>query len=215
MGTDVQERQVTGCLPLCPFPPLHWWVLALQGVPIDAQAPFQKQTLRNRLVLSGPKGRHLLTFPVQRPTDENQEVVLSGHQAPIHTWRTLQTNYGNSPFFDLLEYELQGLWMQHLPNSGEREKSLNDWNRVTIQWICELCGWPMPIETSTPPGVGTVDWDLRIKGALRGDGWLFKRYPQLFEPQHGFIPGCSVIDALFVLGPSGLREGLFELATPQ
>ena len=215
MGADVQERQVTGCLPLCPFPPLHWWVLALQGAPIDAKAPYQKQTLRNRLVLSGPQGRHTLTFPVQRLTNKHASVMLSGHQAPIHAWRTLKTSYGNSPFFDLLEDELKQLWWQHLPVSDEHGKELNAWNRSTIQWMCELCDWPMPVEATESPALGATDWDLRLTQALRGDGWSFARYTQPFEPQHGFIPGCSIIDALFVLGPSGLRDGLFELATPQ
>lgn len=206
---------MTGCLPLCPFPPLHWWVLALNGAPIDAHAPYQKQTLRNRLVLSGPQGRHTLTFPVERPKGENRSVLLSGHEAPIHTWRTVKTSYGNSPFFDLLKDELQEMWLEHLPISGDHSKDLNAWNRITIRWICELCGWPIPVEASVPPAVGATDWDLRMKGALRGDGWSFKRYPQTFEPQHGFVPGCSIIDALFVMGPSGLRDGLFELAAPQ
>lgn len=215
MGTDVQERQVTGCLPLCPFPPLHWWVLALQGAPIDRKAPFQKQTLRNRLVLSGPQGRHTLTFPVQRPEGDNRTVMLSGHQAPVHAWRTLKTNYGNSPFFHLLEDELRALWFEHLPASDDQNKELNAWSRSTIEWVCDLCSWPMPVDASTSPEIGSITWDLRIKGPLRGDGWSFKRYTQAFESQHGFVPGCSIIDALFVLGPSGLREGLFELAAPQ
>lgn len=183
------------------------------GAPIDAHASFQKQTLRNRLVLSGPQGRQVITFPVQSQARASSEPLLSAHQAPIHPWRTLETAYGNSPFFEHFKDELYALWMEHLPQSEADRKALNDWNWVSIRWVCDLCGWPVPTAASNAPAIGEVDLDLRMKHGLRGDGWTYHRYPQPFEPAHGFVAGCSVLDALFILGPHTVQTEIHRLVT--
>ena len=56
--------------------------------------------------------------------------------------------------------------------------------------------------------------NLRFKKVLSGEGWTFHRYAQVFEQQHGFIPGCGILDALFVLGPKELSHRLDDLVTP-
>ena len=61
--------------------------------------------------------------------------------------------------------------------------------------------------------MGLVSYDLRFKKALSGEGWTFHRYAQVFEQQHGFIPGCAILDALFVLGPQELSHRLDDLVT--
>ena len=202
-----------GVLPLCPFPPLHWWVLARQGAPIDAGATYQKQSLQNRMVIAGPQGAQRITFPVQH-ADAESELFLSDHVSPLQAWRSLKTAYGGSPFFGFFEDELNALWLEHLPKPGEHTKSLHAWCYGSIQWVCATCGWTVPPSADSAPVMGAVAHDLRYKSVLRGDGWSFKRYPQVFEQQHGFIPGCAVLDALFVLGPQELSLRLDDLVTP-
>lgn len=213
MGPDVQGGTITGCLPLCPFPPLHWWAVALNGAPVDTSASYQKQTLRNRLVISGPQGRQVISFPIQHGDGDTKAPILSAHQAPIHAWRTLETAYGNSAFFEHFKDELFELWMTFLPQTDADRKALNDWNWASIEWVCEQCNWLVPQRTEQAPSIGSVTHDLRIKQSLRGDGWTYHRYPQLFEPAHGFVGGCSVLDALFVLGPNALQSDVFELVS--
>ena len=202
-----------GVLPLCPFPPLHWWVLARQGAPIDAGATFQKQSLQNRMVIAGPQGAQRITFPLQHG-DADSELFLSDHQTPVQSWRSLKTAYGGSPFFEFFEDELHAMWMDHLPKKSEQSKSLQAWCVASIQWVCATCGWTVPPSPDSVPQMGAVAHDLRYKKALRGDGWAFQRYTQVFEQQHGFIPGCTVLDALFVLGPQELAHRLEDLAHP-
>lgn len=212
MGPNVQAGPVTGCLPLCPFPPLHWWALAIQGAPVDAKASYQKQTLRNRLIISGPQGKQVISFPVQK-TVRTSAPILSAHHAPIHAWRTLETAYGNSAFFEHFKDEIFEMWMEFLPQSEADSKSLNDWNWATIAWVCEQCHWPIPQRTEQAPEIGKVKHDLRERAPLRGENWTYHRYPQPFEPAHGFVPGCSVLDALFVLGPNVLQTEVHRLVS--
>ena len=81
-------------------------------------------------------------------------------------------------------------------------------------WVCATCGWAIPAESEAAPAMGVVSHDLRFKKALSGEGWTFHRYAQVFEQQHGFIPWCAILDALFVLGPQELSHRLDDLVTP-
>jgi hypothetical protein len=204
---------VTGILPFCPFPPLHWWALARQGALIDAGATFQKQSLQNRMVIAGPQGKQRITFPVQHAEVEG-ELLLSDHLLPTQSWRSLKTAYGGSPFFEFFEDELQALWSAHLPKKDEHTKTLHAWCEASILWVCATCGWAIPATADAAPAMGLVSHDLRFKKALSGEGWTFHRYAQVFEQQQGFIPGCAILDALFVLGPQELSHRFDDLVTP-
>ncbi len=204
---------MNGLLPLCPFPPLHWWAVARHGGLIDSNTSYQKQSLQNRLVIAGPQGRQLITFPVSH-SKSGSDVRLSDHLPRMQAWRSLKTAYGGSPFFAFFEDELHALWTKHLPDRGEQNRELKAWSWASIQWVSEACHWPLPNSTDEAPRVGSAANDLRLKTALRGDGWTFHRYMQLFEQLNGFIPGCSILDALFVLGPQELSIRLDDLVTP-
>lgn len=204
---------MTGILPLCPFPPLHWWALARQGALIDDRATFQKQSLQNRLIIAGPQGRQVVTFPVSH-TKAGSELRLSHHLPPMQAWRSLKTAYGGSPFFSFFEDDLHALWMRNLPSPDENNKALQAWCWASIHWICEACAWPIPPITDAAPIIETAVNDLRLKKSLRGDGWIFHRYLQVFEHRHGFIPSCTILDALFILGPQELSLRLNDLVTP-
>jgi hypothetical protein len=141
-------------------------------------------------------------------------LFLSDHQSPIQAWRSLKTAYSGSPFFEFFEDELRALWMDYLPKKGEQTKSLQAWCAASIHWVCATCGWTVPPSPDSALSMGAGAHDLRYKKALRGDGWSFQRYTQVFEHQHGFIPGCTVLDALFVLGPQELAHRLEDLAYP-
>jgi len=204
---------MTAVVPLAPFPPLHWWVLALEGAYLDTNAHFQKQTYRNRIKIAGPQGDQIITFATQSNHSSRANPFLSAHQKPQHSWRSIQTAYGNSPFFEHFADELHALWIGYLPQNPADEKPLSDWCWVGIEWIANWCKWPLPRKAETIPEFQDSAFDLREKHRLSGSGWSFHRYPQTFESKSGFIPGCSVLDAFFVLGPQELSRRLNELVT--
>lgn len=207
---------MNGVLPLCPFPPLHWWHVANEdGAIISLADAFEKQTLRNRIIISGPHGRQVITFSVQNNVEESStSVLLSNHISPIQSWRSLQTAYGNSPFFIHFEPELKHLWNHGLPALNTDEKTLGSWCKLTIEWTAEQIGWTIPEETNDRIPFEGAPFDLRVKSKLRGEDWTHQRYSQPFEPKNGFIPGCSILDALFILGPQELKLRLHELVQP-
>lgn len=223
MESNVQVSEVTAILPLCPFPPLHWWYVALRqhGGPavIDKNDVFQKQTFRNRILIVGPNGALNVTIPIQGHSRDTltSEMVLSSHIRPMHSWRSIQTAYGGSPFFDLLKDELADIWFKHLPLDSESERNLGPFSSTCLQWICELCHWTLPpfSESESSVAITREGIDMRRKSHLRGEGWSYERYTQLHEDRLGFISGLSILDALFMLGPSELNQRLGTLVSPK
>lgn len=217
MESHVSFREMTAVLPLTPFPPLHWWHLAADshgdGFVYEPAEGFRRQTMRNRMVISGPQGKTILSFPVQSNEDQGASPLLSAHVSPIHSFRTLQSSYGGAPFFEHFEEELRAMWLQYLPDNAADIKSLRAFNKATIVWVANLCQWPMIPEPKTVPKFSPSMRDLRDKRKLAGQGWDFKRYTQIFEAINGFIPGCSILDALMTLGPASVREQIHFLAS--
>ena len=212
MEPHVQVREMTAVLPLCPFPSLHWWALARRGAAFDPHESYQKQTMRNRIRIAGPQGPQIITFAVQHSPDSKSWPQLSSHISPKNSWKAIRTAYGNSPFFEHFEEELEALWEQGLPYSESDEKHLQAWAWKTIQWTQKTCGWTFENQVcSESPSFGSCSIDLREKAQLEGVGWNFVRYPQLFESQFSFIPGCSILDGLFIIGPSELNRQLDQL----
>lgn len=218
MEPHVQIGQVTAILPLCPFPPLHWWFLALGHHAGDSMIAtnerFEKQSFRNRLQLVQADGAFNVSFPVKQDANLHtmmmNTTMLSSHVQPKVLWRSVQTAYGAAPFFEHFAPELKALWLQYLPTAQDDRKLLSDWCHITLHWMATTCNWTLPSFSEVPIAF-QPQLDLRERGALRGNGWTFNRYTQLFEDRQPFVGGLSALDALFILGPHELNARLPEL----
>jgi hypothetical protein len=176
-----------------------------------------KQSLMNRMVLTGADGDFIVPFPIakqSKKTDLLPEIMLSSHILPAQSWRSIQTAYGGAPFFEHLAPELEALWHAHLPSSAGEEKPLSKWSWALLEWMAETCDLNIPEPAVQPNPFSVNPWDLRDKRILNGDQWTFNRYPQVFEDRHSFRPALSSLDALFVLGPHELKARLPELVHP-
>ena len=212
---------MTSILPLAPFPPLHWWYLATGGhggpFQYEPNGDFHKQTLRNRMILSGPQGKIALSFPVKARENgqRTQDVLLYPQFAPVHSFRTLQSAYGGAPFFEHFEGELLALWHKYLPaitdDTASDYKTLHAFNKASIDWVAKTCGWTIQPDDQPALPFARNRFDLRDKQVLAGKGWNFKRYTQLFEPTNGFVPRCSILDSLMTLGPNAVHEQIHQL----
>lgn len=218
MGSDVQISEVTAILPLCPFPPLHWWFLAQEhhggSSRIATNESFVKQSFRNRLFLAQANGVLNVTFPVKKGDTASDmlmtDALLSSHVRPKTSWRSIQTAYGAAPFFEHFAPELEALWHQHLPENDNDVRTLADWSIAALEWMASTCQWQLP-PISNAPLPFQSQLDLRDRQALRGKTWTFKRYTQLYEDRQPFLGGLSALDALFILGPQELKARLPEL----
>jgi len=193
-------------LPLCPFPPLHWWAYAAAGGVIDVHERWAKGTARNRIPLADARGPFGLTVPVVHPGDAPlSEVRISGHIPEAKLWRAVETAYRSAPFFDQIEGELRPRWREHL----RAEALLAEASLALLDWTSSWIGVPVP-----PSADAALPWtwegpDLRGRAALRGDGIAFVPYPRVFMDRVPFPQGLSVLDALMHLGP-GVRDVLSQ-----
>lgn len=117
----------------------------------------------------------------------------------IH-WRTLETAYRTSPFFEFYEDDLKPLF------EGVDE-SLLDFNLKTIQVVGECLGIQIPMVKTTSYEMDPENiLDARfLVEAKREKDFSLESYPQVFEDRHGFIPNLSVLDLLFNEGTNALE----------
>jgi hypothetical protein len=114
-------------------------------------------------------------------------------------WRTLQTAYRTSPFFEFYEDEIAPIYEQkyHL---------LMDFNLKTIETICDCLQIAMPQKRTDiyqPMPTDKLDGrhliDSKIALPLE-----FPEYVQVFNDRNPFIPNLSVLDLLFNEGTNTL-----------
>ncbi len=166
---------------------------------------YQKQTYRNRCYICTDQGKHKLTIPIKHVGGDQgkqkyKDVRLDNdYQWQRQHWRTLQTAYRTSPFFEFYEEDLAPLFKH-------RFDFLLDFNFNAIAHICKCLEVEMPTdkknkyEKSFPEGR-----DARfLVNAKKEIVFTPKKYMQVFGDRHGFIKNVSVLDLLFNEGTSAL-----------
>ncbi|TAI49306.1 WbqC family protein [Flagellimonas allohymeniacidonis] len=167
---------------------------------------FQKQTYRNRCYICTDQGRHMLNIPIKHVgTDQGRQlyndviVDNTSHWKKIH-WRTLETAYRTSPYFEFYEDELRPLF-------ESSDEKLLDFNLKTIQTIGDCLNLKISNTRSesyeiTPKDLVDRRQLVNAKGATT---FHQEKYNQVFEERHGFIGDLSILDLLFNEGPNSLQ----------
>ena len=209
------------------FPPAAFFaeLLRAEGLLIEAHEHYRKQTYRNRCLIRTAQGVQPLTIPV---IDGNraEKVSISAieidyRQNWIHRhWRTLQTAYGNSPYFEYYADYLYDIYVR-------KPALLFDLNLDFLRLLLKCFRITLPLQLTTEyhaphaaqpfaptPGLASAksviadrrDW-LTPKTVTKSPEpdspaahSLVRPYPQVFGP--GFEPGLSVLDLLFAQGPA-------------
>jgi hypothetical protein len=195
------------------------------GILIEAHEHYRKQTFRNRCLIRTAQGVQPLTVPV---IDGNRaekvsisEIEIDYRQNWIHRHsRTLQTAYGNSPYFEYYADYLHDIYVS-------KPALLFDLNLQFLRLLLRCFRLPLPLHLTAEyhahyaaqpsfenfglPNSQVIitdrrDW-LTPKSAFRtpepdrpAAHTLVRPYPQVFGP--GFEPGLSVLDLLFSQGPA-------------
>ncbi|WP_299534904.1 WbqC family protein [Ulvibacterium sp.] len=169
---------------------------------------YQKQTYRNRCYISTDQGKHMLTIPIKHVGGKEgrqkyKEVRLdNSYSWQRQHWRTLQTAYRTSPFFEYYEDDIAPLFR-------EKHFSLLDFNLRTIETVCNCLQIEMPLEktvtyhknvkTQNPiPKILDARHLVNAKKEIR---FVQETYTQVFGSRNGFIENLSVLDLLFNEGP--------------
>jgi len=188
------------------FPSIATFAMLVQHEVVwEAHDNFQKQTYRNRCYICTDKGKHMLNIPIQHVGGEEgrQKYVdvrmdNSYGWKKIH-WRTLETAYRTSPFFEFYEDDIKPLF-------EGKEESLFDFNMKTIEIIGGCLGIEIPKEKTTTYELQPSEVrDLRfLVNAKNEKDFGLELYPQVFEERHGFIANLSILDLLFNEGTQTL-----------
>lgn len=199
------------------FAPIQWYqkLNLYDKVWVEANDNFIKQTYRNRCLIATANGVQALSVPVERPQGADGKCVMkdlriSDHGSWRHLhWNALMSAYGESPFFEYYADDLR-------PFFEKKWTFLYDFNMEICAKMCELIDIQPTIEPTTEyipaddlrlNGIADYRDVIRPKHPLPDGDFTSRRYYQVYERRHGFIPNLSVLDLLFNMG----NESVFLL----
>ena len=166
---------------------------------IEAKEHFIKQTYRNRFEIYGANGLLSLTIPVKKWKNhaaiENIEVSYDEDWQKLH-WRSIESAYRASPFFEFYEEEIKPLVFLNEINLLKR-------NLLVEKAIKRMIGINSAVHFTANFEPHQPDWRTIInpKNKVQMESFSPTKYIQVFEEKHGFIPNLSILDLLFNLGP--------------
>ncbi len=171
----------------------------------EAKDNFQKQTYRNRCYICTDKGKHMLNIPVKHVGgDEGRQKYVdvemdNSYPWKKQHWRTLETAYRTSPFFEFYEDAIRPLYEGN-------DASLYELNLKTIAVVGSCMGLELPMEKTEKFQMEPTElMDTRFLAEAKRKGKIhLEPYPQVFDDRHSFIPDLSILDLLFNEGTNAL-----------
>jgi len=194
-----------------PSIPYFQQLITADALLLDAHEHYHKQTYRNRALILTAQGPQPLTVPVvdgaRAEKVQTSAIEIDYRQNWRHRHlRTLQTAYGNSPYFSYYADYLHDVYAQ-------KPARLWDLNLALLELLLRCLRWPLPLHRTADyqaPGATTGLLDRRDfltpkshPAAPKPDSPSQLPYPQVFGT--AFVPGLSVLDLLFMQGPAAGR----------
>lgn len=171
----------------------------------EAHENYQKSSFRNRYHIGSVHGPLRLSVPLLKGKHQQmpiQEVLVDDRQnwRQIH-WRSIQTAYGKSPFFDFYMDELYDSFQS-------KEPRLFAWSLNNIGMIFRWLGWDIDWSCSraflkeASEDISDLRNVILPDGADRFSRWADSiNYEQVFASKQGFQQNLSILDMVFCLGP--------------
>ena len=196
------------------FGPIQWYqkLNRYDSILIEQHDSFVKQTYRNRCIIATANGSLALSMPTSpgnkdkndegMPTTVNSTIISDhGNWRHVH-WNALKSAYGESPFFEYYADDI-------MPFFPERWTDLYSFNMDICRKMCELLDIEPNIsltdhyisrEEAGDLGIADFRDAIRPKHPLPDPDFEPRRYYQVYEQRHGFLPNMSILDLLFNMG---------------
>ena len=196
------------------FGPVQWYqkLNRSEVTLIEQYDSYMKQTYRNRCIIATTNGIQALTIPSERSDSQSvladnktlmKDIRISDHGNWRHLhWNALTSAYGESPFFEYYADDIH-------PFFEKKWEYLYDFNMEITNKMCELIDLRPNIATTeefikSPEGFTDFRDVIRPKRPLQDNDFEPKRYYQVYESKHGFLPNLSILDLLFNMGPESI-----------
>ena len=177
-----------------------------EEVVFENEDNYQKQTYRNRMYIYGANGKLLLNIPIKHTGDK------SGHQKykdiriendfpwQKQHWKSLETVYRTSPFFEFYEDEFYPLYHQKFD-------FLMDFNYHCLHLILDCLQLDLPYKKTEeyyqdPDNLKDARY---LVAAKNKQPQQLEPYLQVFQDKFGFLNDLSIVDLIFNEGPNSLN----------
>lgn len=192
------------------FPPVSYFVALKQSdtVIVEASENFVKQSYRNRCRILTAQGSRDLVVPVKHGKGKKVPIcnVQIDYDQPWQKnhWKSLETAYNRSPFFEYYKDHLQVFFEQ-------RYNNLFEFNQAILMECLRFFNLRPSIEFTQEHQLqcpeNKVDYRASIHPKLAVPVELqSKTYPQVFDDRQAFQQGLSILDLLFSQGPNAYSK---------
>jgi hypothetical protein len=156
-----------------------------------------KQSIRNRCEVAGNEGIYPLIVPVLH-SNQKQKVsdirVDDAQKWRQKHWKSLQTMYGKSPYWEYYDLEIKQLLF--FPS-----EFLTEINEQILSFF--ITQWDLPLRINK-----TSEFTPYQQNDARLHSWLerketMKAYQQVFHAPSNFASNLSALDLLLCMGPMG------------
>lgn len=181
------------------FGPVEWYADLLHhadDITIDGGERYVKQTTRNHCLIATASGTQKLTVPVTAANGMlTKDVRISDHGNWRHLhWQALCSAYGQSPFFDYYADDIR-------PFYEKQWDFLIDYNQAITCKMKELTGID---DYNNYSDYNDYNHHKNNSDYNNYSHYNRQQYYQTFQKRNGFIPGLSVLDLLFNMGPESI-----------
>ena len=171
----------------------------------EGEDNYQKQTYRNRAYIAHSNGKLLLNAPIKHTKDgAHQKYKDVGTETNFpwisQHWKSLQSAYRTSPYFEFYEDDLAPLFKKKVP-------SLFTHNIEIFETICDLLGMDQNYMVTSEYVKNPLEQldvrkliEVKFKTPV-----IFPKYTQVLQEPDDFLPNLSVLDLLFNEGPNSLN----------
>ena len=187
----------------CYFAPIsHWKEIISGNILWELNKNFNKQTLRNRTYIYGPNKILKLSIPIKHSKESftlENTLIENDFQWQKDHWKSIQSAYKSSPFFEFYEDGLRNLYFNNY-------NKLSVFNIECIKLVYEWLDISAKSSfTKTFKEKYNTEIDLRDMAEKNfDDKFIVKEYIQVFSPNHGFKNNLSILDLVFNQGPNSI-----------